>query len=92
MLQAIETELQAIETKFAHRIVKDGGIELEVEFQEPENSISLDIPRGGQVLESGWKITPITHPGVSYLNILAPLCTQHVVTCKVCRGYAFKWH
>ena len=64
-LQAIEVELQAIETKFAHRAVKDGGFELEVEFQEPQNSISLDIPKGGKVLESGWKITPMAHPGVS---------------------------
>ena len=74
MLQAIETELQAIETKFACQTVKDGGFELEVEFQEPEYSISLDIPRGGQVLESGWKLTPMTHPGVSHF--LPLVCTQ----------------
>ena len=27
--------------------------------------ISLDIPKGGVVLESGWGITPATYPGVS---------------------------
>jgi len=30
---------------------------------EGEN-ITLDIPKEGLVLESGWTITPHTHPGV----------------------------
>lgn len=57
--------LQAIETKYAGRPLSDDDSELEIEFQEPQNRISLDIPKGGKVLESGWKITPMSHPGVS---------------------------
>ena len=57
--------LQAIETKYAGRDLSDYDIDLEVEFQKPQNSISLPIPKGGKVLESGWKITPMTDPVVS---------------------------
>ena len=57
--------LQAIETNYAGRALSDDDFELEIEFQEPQNSISLDIPKGGKVLKSGWKITPMAHPGVS---------------------------
>jgi len=55
--------LQVIENKFAHRGLKNGGFELEVKFQEPRNSISLRV---GKVLESGWKITPVNSPVVSW--------------------------
>ena len=30
-----------------------------------EEQITLDIPKKGLVLESGWTITPHTYPGVS---------------------------
>ena len=64
--------MQAIETKFAHQLLKDGGFELEVEFQDPQNSISLDIKKDGQVVNNGWRITPISHPGVSWSCIFTP--------------------
>lgn len=59
---------------FTPRGRKDDGSEwLVVKFQD--NSISLDIPRGGVVLESGWKISPMAHPGV---RIFSP-CEYQVV-------------
>jgi len=39
------------------------GPDQEVEFEE--ETITLDIPKEGILLESGWTITPHTHPGVS---------------------------
>ena len=39
------------------------GPDQEVMF-EGEN-ITLDIPKEGLVLKSGWAITPHTHPGVN---------------------------
>jgi len=30
-----------------------------------EEDITLNIPKEGLALESGWTITPLTHPGVS---------------------------
>ena len=69
--------LQAIETKYAGGALSDDDLELEIEFQEPQNSISLDLPKGGPDLESGWKITPMTPPGVSWSCILAPcVCSR----------------
>ena len=66
--------LQAIETNFAHGGQKDGSSEwLAVEFQGGDNKISLDIQKGGQVLESGWKITPMFDPGVSILVVCTKL-------------------
>lgn len=64
MLQAIETELQEIEARFAHPAEKDCLCDTRVEFQDAE--ISLDIKKGGEILDSGWKITPMAHPGVSW--------------------------
>ena len=36
---------------------------LKVRFQRGE--ITLDIPEDGQLTREGWKITPISYPGVS---------------------------
>ena len=41
------------------------GPDQEVIFEEEQ--ITLDIPKEGIVLESGWTITPFTYPGVSEL-------------------------
>ena len=81
--------LQAIETKYAGRVLSDDDFELEIEFQEPQNSISLDIQKHGQVLESGWKITPMTHPGVSWSCILAP-CVYSTYMIVIC--IQLKWY
>ena len=39
------------------------GPDQEVMFEEEQ--ITLDIPKEGIVLDSGWTITPHTYPGVS---------------------------
>ena len=36
---------------------------------EGEN-ITLDIPKEGILLESGWTITPHTHPGVNFMLLV----------------------
>ena len=41
-----------------------------------EEQITLDIPEEGIMLESGWTITPLTHPGVS--SLLHQHITMHV--------------
>ena len=41
------------------------GPDQEVMFERER--ITLDIPKEGVVLESGWTITPHTYPGVSLL-------------------------
>ena len=55
--------LQAIDAKYAEVAAREGP-DQEVMFEEEQ--ITLDIPKEGLVLESGWTITPHTHPGVSY--------------------------
>ena len=55
--------LQAIDAKFTHEVAASVGPDQEVMFEEEQ--ITLDIPKKGLVLESGWTITPHTYPGVS---------------------------
>lgn len=31
------------------------------------DEITLDVAREGITLENGWRITPFTHPGVSFM-------------------------
>ena len=56
--------LQAIDAKYT-KAAAIFGPDQEVIFEGEE--ITLDIPKEGISLESGWKITPYTHPGVSLL-------------------------
>ena len=44
------------------------GPEQEVIFEGEQ--ITLDIPKEGIALESGWTITPFTFPGVSKLSLV----------------------
>ena len=54
--------------------------------------ITLDIPKEGIVLDSGWTITPHTYPGVSELllislamkNSVTQFCGQHICNVYVC--------
>ena len=62
--------LQAIDAKYAE-VAARVGPDQEVMFEEEQ--ITLDIPKMGLVLESGWTITPHTYPGVS-------LCECTVIT------------
>ena len=55
--------LQTVDAKYAE-ITAGVGPDQEVIFEEEQ--ITLDIPKEGLLLESGWTITPHTHPGVSY--------------------------
>lgn len=43
------------------------------------DEITLDVAREGITLENGWKITPFTHPGVSFIYTL-PLHLQSTCT------------
>ena len=52
------------------------GPDQEVIFEGEQ--ITLDIPKEGIVLESGWTITPFTYPGVSTMS--------HVYSLGVCTG------
>lgn len=54
--------LQAIDTKYT-KDAATGGPDQEVVFEEEQ--ITLNIPKEGIVLGSGWTITPHAHPGVS---------------------------
>ena len=64
--------LQAVDAKYAEADAIVGPLQ-EVAF---EGEITLDIPKEGLVLESGWSITPHTHPGVSlfYNTIHVSVC------------------
>ena len=59
--------LQAIDAKYAE-VAARVGPDQEVMFEEEQ--ITLDIPKKGLVLESGWTITPHTYPGVSLCETL----------------------
>ena len=59
--------LQAIDAKYAE-VAARVGPDQEVMFEKEQ--ITLDIPKEGLLLESGWTITPHTHPGVSSVNVL----------------------
>ena len=52
------------------------GPDQEVVFEGEK--ITLDIPNEGILLESGWTITPHTHPAVNYILIR---CNVTYVTC-----------
>ena len=56
--------LQAINAKYTE-VGARVGPDQEVIFEGEQ--ITLDIPEEGIMLESGWSITPNTHPGVSLL-------------------------
>ena len=56
--------LQAIDAKYTE-IAAIVSPDVEVMFEDDQ--ITLDIPKEGLVLESGWTITPHTYPGVSEL-------------------------
>jgi len=44
------------------------AIEMNLSFKE--EVVGLSIPRGGEILESGWKITPLQDPIVSHHSCL----------------------
>ena len=54
--------LQAIDTKYNKAAATEGPNQ-EVIFEEEQ--ITLNIPKEGIVLGSGWTIIPHAHPGVS---------------------------
>ena len=54
--------LQTVDAKYAE-VTARVGPDQEVIFEEEQ--ITLDIPKEGLLLESGWTITPHTYPGVS---------------------------
>ena len=57
--------LQAIDDRYAEAAARMGP-DQEVIFEGEQ--ITLDIPKEGIALESGWTITPFTYPGVSTLS------------------------
>ena len=56
------TTLQAIDARYTEVAARVGS-DQEVTFEGEQ--ITLDIPKEGIALESGWTITPHTYPGVS---------------------------
>ena len=68
--------LQAIDAKYAE-VTATVGPDQEVMFEKEQ--ITLDIPKEGLTLHSGWTITPHTHPGVSLCE-----CTTRVRILTVC--------
>ena len=60
--------MQAVNAGYAEANARMGPYQ-EVMFKEEK--ISLDIPKEGIVLESGWAITPHTYPGVSLVRIVS---------------------
>ena len=58
------TTLQAIDARYTEVAARVGS-DQEVTFEGEQ--ITLDIPKEGIVLESGWTITPHTYPGVSLM-------------------------
>ena len=59
--------MQAVNAGYAEANARMGPYQ-EVMFKK---EISLDIPKEGIVLESGWAITPHTYPGVSLVRIVS---------------------
>ena len=55
------------------------GPDQEVMFERER--ITLDIPKEGVVLESGWTITPHTYPGVSLLILSVCLSMRVGISC-----------
>ena len=56
--------LQAVEKEYAE-YTSDDHLSMAIEFQD--DTITLKVPVGGEVLENGWEITPLTPPTVSLL-------------------------
>jgi len=54
--------LQAVEKEYGGHI-SDDHLSMAVEFQE--DTITLAVAVDGEVLENGWKITPLVPPTVS---------------------------
>ena len=54
--------LQAVDARYSETNARMGP-DQEVVFEGEK--ITLDIPKEGVTLESGWTITPHTYPGVS---------------------------
>jgi len=57
--------LQAVEKEYGGHI-SDDHLSMAVEFQE--DTITLTVAVDGEVLENGWKITPLVSPTVSLLK------------------------
>ena len=55
--------MQVVKNEYAENCAESGCYQL-VTFEQ--EVISLNIPRAGIVLDSGWSICPMTHPAVSY--------------------------
>lgn len=60
LLQVVDGKYDGVATKV--------GPDQEIAFEEEQ--ITLDIPKGGVMLESGWSIIPCTHPMVSSYHCL----------------------
>ena len=58
--------LQAVESEYAGR-TSDDHLSMAVEFQE--DTITLAVPVDGEILENGWRITPLVPPTVSLLQL-----------------------
>lgn len=54
--------LQAVESMFAGH-ASDDHLSMAEEFQD--DTITLEVPVDGEVLENGWEITPLIPPTVS---------------------------
>ena len=91
------TTLQAIDARYTEVAARVGS-DQEVTFEGEQ--ITLDIPKDGIVLESGWTITPHTYPGVSLMLLyclLTALSTEleiHSLLLLLCietPDYALQW-
>ena len=63
--------LQAVDARYANADTRMGP-DQEVVFEGEK--ITLDIPEDGLKLESGWTITPHTHPGVIHMLLCLESC------------------
>ena len=70
--------LQAVDARYAETNARMGP-DQEVMFERER--ITLDIPKEGIVLESGWTITPHTYPGVSLLILSVVLSIRVGISC-----------
>lgn len=57
--------MQAVDGRYSHEAATRMGPDQEVVFEEEK--ITLNVPREGIALESGWKITPYIYPRVSMI-------------------------
>ena len=68
--------MQAVDSKYAWMDARVGP-DQEVMFED--RKITLDIPRDGINLCTGWMITPLTHPGVRLHFNIQPAEINHLV-------------